>query len=112
MIILGIPLFDTTFAIIRRLILHKPIFSPDKMHLHQTLLTTGLTHRQAVLTIYAISLVMGLCAVLMAILTSAQATIILIVVTIAVFLGADFLGVLRGKRRHPFHRKKEKQDMI
>ena len=111
LIILGIPLFDTTFAIIRRLVLHKPIFSPDKMHLHQTLLATGLTHRQTVLAIYAISLVMGLCAVLMAILTSAQATIVLIVVTVLVFLGADFLGVLRGKRRRLFRKKKEKQPM-
>jgi len=108
LLILGIPLFDTTFAIIRRLILRKPIFSPDKMHLHQTLLSLGLTHRQAVLTIYVISLVMGLCAVLMAILTSAQAMVVLIVITVLTFLGADCLGVLRGKRPRIFCKKEDR----
>ncbi len=97
-IILGIPVFDTLFAIIRRLFLHRPIFSPDKMHLHQTLLKLGLSHRETVLVIYAVSLVMGICAVLMAILSTPQATVLLIVVTILTFAAADCLGVLRGKR--------------
>lgn len=97
-IILGVPFFDTSFAIIRRLFLKKPIFEADKMHLHHSLLSMGMNHQQTVLTIYALALVMGLCAVLMAILTSSQAILVLILVTLFTFAGAEFLGVLRGKR--------------
>ena len=96
-LILGVPVFDTFCAIIRRLFLHKPIFEADKMHLHQVLLSLGLGQRQAVLTIYVFAMLMGLAAVLMAILTSAQAVMVLIVTTVATFAGAEILGTLRGK---------------
>jgi UDP-GlcNAc:undecaprenyl-phosphate/decaprenyl-phosphate GlcNAc-1-phosphate transferase len=97
-IIMGVPFFDTSFAVIRRLFLKKPIFEADKMHLHHSLLSLGMSHSQTVLIIYALSFVMGLAAVLMAILTSSQAVLVLIVITVITFTGADFLGVLRGKR--------------
>ena len=96
-LILGIPVFDTFCAIIRRLFLHKPIFEADKMHLHQILLSLGLSQRQTVLTIYVFALLMGLAAVLMAILTSAQAVMVLIITTVVTFTGAEILGTLRGK---------------
>ena len=105
-IILGVPFFDTSFAIIRRLFLKKPIFEADKMHLHHSLLSMGMNHQQTVLTIYALALVMGLCAVLMAILTSSQAILVLILVTLFTFAGAEFLGVLRGKRLSVLTKKK------
>ncbi len=98
LIIMGIPIFDTFFAIIRRMFLHKPIFEADKGHLHHSLLSLGLSHKQTVLAIYAISLVMGLGAVLMAVLTSSQAVVILVLITIFTFAGAEKLGVLRGKK--------------
>lgn len=96
-IILGIPVFDTFCAIIRRLFLHKPIFEADKMHLHQILLSLGLSQRQTVLTIYVFAMLMGLAAVLMAILTSAQAVMVLIITTVVTFAGAEVIGTLRGK---------------
>lgn len=106
-IILGVPFFDTSFAIIRRLFLKKPIFEADKMHLHHSLLSMGMSHAQTVLTIYALALTMGLCAVLMAILTSSQAVIILIAVTVLTFAGAEFLGILRGRRSSLLHKAKQ-----
>ena len=105
-IILGVPFFDTSFAIIRRLFLKKPIFEADKMHLHHSLLSMGMNHQQTVLTIYALALVMGLCAVLMAILTSSQAILVLILVTLFPCAGAEFLGVLRGTRLSVLTKKK------
>ena len=94
----GRALFYTSFAIIRRLFLRKPVFEADKMHLHHSLLSLGMSHSQTVLTIYALALTMGLCAVLMAVLTSSQAVFVLIFITIITFAGAEFLGILRGKR--------------
>ncbi|WP_313351072.1 MraY family glycosyltransferase, partial [Exiguobacterium sp.] len=55
-ILLGIPISDTLFAIVRRVLQGKPPFAPDKAHLHHRLLDLGFTMRQAVLVIY------GLCA--------------------------------------------------
>lgn len=57
MVILGVPITDTVYAIIRRLLNKKPISSADKMHLHHRLLSLGFTHKGAVMTIYALALV-------------------------------------------------------
>ncbi|NLZ38107.1 MAG: undecaprenyl/decaprenyl-phosphate alpha-N-acetylglucosaminyl 1-phosphate transferase [Firmicutes bacterium] len=53
---LGVPILDTFLAIIRRYHDKRPIFQADKEHIHHRLLSRGLTHRQAVLVIYGISL--------------------------------------------------------
>ena len=52
-IILGVPISDTFFAIIRRFLNRSPISAPDKSHLHHCLLRSGFSHRQTVLLIYA-----------------------------------------------------------
>jgi len=106
LIIMGIPIFDTFFAIIRRIFLRKPIFEADKGHLHHSLLSLGLSHRQTVLAIYGISALMGLAAVLLALLTTAQAAVLLLVIIIGTFAGAEKLGVLRGNQDYRLHRQK------
>ena len=64
-LVLGIPIFDTFLAIVRRVISGKPIMSPDKEHLHHHLMRSGYGQRRAVLMIYGISVIMGMAAVLM-----------------------------------------------
>ena len=54
--LLAIPIMDTAFAIIRRLINKKPIDEPDKEHLHHQLLNLHLSHRNTVLVIYLIDI--------------------------------------------------------
>lgn len=61
---LGIPIYDTLFAMIRRKINGKPIMQADKGHLHHRLLDMGLTQRQAVIIMYLISAVLGSFAIL------------------------------------------------
>ncbi len=51
-IILGVPIFDTLFAIGRRYRAGKPIFQADRGHLHHRLMQLGLSHRKTVLAIY------------------------------------------------------------
>lgn len=58
-IILGIPIFDTAFAILRRFINRKPIMQADKGHLHHRLLDKGLSQKQTVLVLYCISMLLG-----------------------------------------------------
>lgn len=63
-IILGVPITDTVYAIIRRAVNKKPIMKPDKHHLHHRLLQMGLTHRQTVLVIYGIALIFSFISLL------------------------------------------------
>lgn len=54
-LILAVPIFDTVFAILRRLRHGQPIFSPDKGHLHHRLLNLGLNQRSVVVAIYLLT---------------------------------------------------------
>lgn len=62
-IILGLPIFDTLFAICRRLIKHKPIMQADRGHLHHKLMDAGLSQRQVVVILYSVTAVLGVFAV-------------------------------------------------
>lgn len=89
-IALGVPIMDTALAIVRRRLNGKPIFQPDKGHLHHRLLAMGLSQKQAVLLMYVISAILGCLAI--------------IVAKVNVWLGAGivilaiFLGVYAAKR--------------
>ena len=63
-LILGIPILDTLFAIIRRLLKKQPIFVPDKAHLHHQLLNLGLSHRGTVLAIYAMNILFATASII------------------------------------------------
>ena len=65
-LIMGVPIFDTAFAIFRRFIRKKPIFSPDKDHVHHRLLRTGLSHRNVVFLIYLVNLILGILGIVLA----------------------------------------------
>ncbi|HWC32801.1 MAG TPA: MraY family glycosyltransferase, partial [Actinomycetota bacterium] len=52
LLVLAVPLTDVMWAIIRRLRRKRPVFRPDKEHIHHRLLEIGHTHRQAVLLMY------------------------------------------------------------
>ncbi len=62
--ILGIPILDTSFAIIRRLLKRQPIFAPDKEHIHHQLLGMNFSHRTTVLIIYGINSLFALASIL------------------------------------------------
>lgn len=67
-IVLGLPIFDTISAIIRRLIKGKSlkaVLQADKGHLHHKLIAKGFTQKEAVLTLYGISVACGMFAVIL-----------------------------------------------
>lgn len=90
---LGLPILDTTFAIVRRYRGGVPIFKPDKGHLHHRLLDLGFTQRQAVLLMYVISALLGLSAVALTEVSNQLAIIIVCVVVVVVLLGAKKIGI-------------------
>ncbi|MFA4967203.1 MAG: MraY family glycosyltransferase [Candidatus Margulisiibacteriota bacterium] len=64
--ILGVPIFDTMFAIGRRLGERKSLFAADNKHIHHMLLRAGFTQREAVLSIYVACFLLSIGALLMA----------------------------------------------
>ena len=67
-IVLGLPIFDVLFAIVRRIVKGKSIkavFKPDKGHLHHRLVEKGFTPKQAVLILYGLSASLGMFAIIL-----------------------------------------------
>ena len=67
-IVLALPIFDTLFAIVRRIIKGKSlkaVLKPDKGHLHHRLMARGYTQKQAVLIMYGITAILGMFAIIL-----------------------------------------------
>lgn len=64
LMILAVPILDTLFAIIRRLLKHKKISDPDKEHLHHQLLKMNFSHKNTVLIIYGINILFATASIL------------------------------------------------
>ena len=65
MSIFGLPLFDTVFAVVRRLLHGQSPFHADRGHIHHRLIDMGFGHRRSVLTLYAICGILGIAAVML-----------------------------------------------
>lgn len=65
-IVLALPIFDTSFAILRRLIKRQPVMKADRGHLHHRLVDKGYSTKRAVLTLYGISGGFGIAGILFA----------------------------------------------
>lgn len=61
-LVLGVPLLDTLWVIVRRVVNRQPVYQADRFHLHHRLLAAGLSHRQAVLVFYAGAAALGIVA--------------------------------------------------
>lgn len=96
-IALGLPIMDTAFAILRRYSNGKPIFQPDKGHLHHRLLAMGLSQKQAVLLMYAISIILCLAAFVLAEANVYVAAVVIAVIVAAVAIGAKKIGILNDR---------------
>ncbi|AJA49629.1 putative undecaprenyl-phosphate N-acetylglucosaminyl 1-phosphate transferase [Clostridium pasteurianum DSM 525 = ATCC 6013] len=94
---LGLPIYDTIFAIIRRKVNGKSIAEADRGHLHHRLLDMGLTQRQAVIIMYLISIALGFIAVIVMQLTNKSAYTVLGVVIIVIVLLAWKFGLFRHR---------------
>ena len=85
-LILGIPILDTVWSIIRRVLSGKPIMNADKNHFHHRLLNRGFSHRQTVLFIYCISAILGVTAVLASGISTINMVIVVVVVVVIILL--------------------------
>lgn len=64
-LVLGIPIFDTVFAMVRRFLKGQPMLKPDGGHIHHRLIKRGFSQRQAVILLYTITTLLCMLAVLL-----------------------------------------------
>ncbi|MGE7022728.1 MraY family glycosyltransferase [Solibacillus cecembensis] len=99
-IMLGVPISDTFFAIVRRFRMKQKWSDPDKSHLHHRLLDLGFSHRQVVLLIYAMAAMFGLFAIIFSMASVWGAILIITVLLVAIELFVEIIG-LAGKNYKP-----------
>ena len=99
-IMLGVPISDTFFAIVRRVREKQPISAPDRLHLHHCLLNIGFSHRQTVVIIYGIAALFGLAALLFSQATLWGGLLLLGVMLLAIEIFVEVVG-LAGKNYRP-----------
>jgi UDP-GlcNAc:undecaprenyl-phosphate GlcNAc-1-phosphate transferase len=97
LLVMGIPILDVAWAIVRRLFYHRSPFKGDRQHLHFRLLDIGLSQRQAVLVLYAISAIFGGVAIFLQSYGKLIALIILVLVMLIMTLSV----VILYKHKHP-----------
>lgn len=83
LLVMGLPILDACWAVVRRLATGRSPFSADRGHIHHLLLDAGLNQRQAVLVIYAFSIAFGTVALLSGTRTKAIAMVVMIALTTA-----------------------------
>lgn len=104
--ILGIPILDTLFAIIRRLIKKQPIFLPDKAHLHHQLLNLGLSHRNTVLVIYAMNILFAIASIIYMLKNRAVGQYIYVAIFVLIVWIVTRTSIIADEKKQP--KKEEK----
>lgn len=109
-LIVGVPVFDTLFAMGRRLLkkilverdfslsAFGAMFRADRAHIHHVLMEMGYSHRKAVLVLYGLSSILGVFAVAAAIIQNDQVSFGLILAGIAGFIVVRQFGGIRFRR--------------
>lgn len=88
LLILGLPLFDALFAMIRRILRGQSPMTADRGHLHHRLVDMGFPRNKTVFILYAISGVLGITAVLLAESGVLRALLLVICVLILLLIGS------------------------
>ncbi len=95
--ILAIPILDTLFAIIRRTLKGKPIFSADKQHLHHQLLGMNFSPTVTVIIIYVIDILFSLATILFMIQDHTIGIIIYLVLFVAMLWFVFHTSIISDK---------------
>ncbi len=97
-IILGLPIIDTLFAIIRRTLKGKPIFSADKQHIHHQLLGMNFSQRTTVLIIYGINILFALTSIFYVLKDAEAAKVIYIILLVILVWFVCYTSIITEKK--------------
>ena len=109
----GLPILETGLSIARRFLGGRPVFTADREHIHHKLLQRGLSQRQVVITLYAVSALFALFSLFLLWPTGGMLGLVLAVLGTGVWIGVQRLGYLEfGELGRVAHRTIERQILI
>ncbi len=94
-LVLGVPIFDTAFAMIRRILKGQPPLKPDGAHIHHRLIKHGFSQRQAVLILYTITSI--LCIIAVSIISADFWKLIILIVMSVCFIILGLISMRKQK---------------
>ena len=107
-LVLGLPIFDTIFAIVRRLVTGRSIMSPDRGHLHHRLLDMGFSQRQTVTILYTLTAILCLTALVMFLRNALSGLILVIAVILIIIISFAVLGAKSEENKNQKSETEEK----
>jgi UDP-GlcNAc:undecaprenyl-phosphate GlcNAc-1-phosphate transferase len=90
----GLPILETSLSVLRRLISGRPLFTADREHIHHKLLQQGLSPRQAVIALYAVSALFALLSLFLLWPEGPTLGLVMVVIGTGVWFGVQHLGYL------------------
>ncbi len=92
LVVLGLPIFDTAFAIIRRVLSGKSPMQADRGHLHHRLVDSGLSQKQSVIILYIVSAFLGLAGIVLIETEIWKFTLLILTIVIFIIAGSRCMG--------------------
>jgi UDP-GlcNAc:undecaprenyl-phosphate GlcNAc-1-phosphate transferase len=109
----GLPILETVLSIVRRFLGGRPVFTADREHIHHKLLQRGLSHRQVVIVLYAVSALFALLSLFLLWPSGDMLGLVLAVLGTGIWIGVQHLGYLEfGELGRVAHRTMERQILI
>lgn len=95
---LGLPIADTSLAILRRVARGRPMFSPDRDHIHHKLLARGMSPRRTVLTLYGAAALLALAALGLELGNGVDGAMVLTAVGVVSLAASRAFGIVSVRR--------------
>jgi UDP-GlcNAc:undecaprenyl-phosphate GlcNAc-1-phosphate transferase len=109
----GLPILETALSVARRFISGRPVFTADREHIHHKLLQRGLSHRQVVIVLYAVSAIFALLSLFLLWPTGSTLGLVLAVLGTGVWIGVQHLNYLEfGELRRVAQRTMEQRQIF
>ena len=99
LIVLGLPIFDTAFAIIRRVLSGKSPMQADRGHLHHRLVDSGLSQKQSVIILYIVSAFLGLAGIVLIETGIWKFTLLILTIVIFIIAGSRYMGEMNNAEK-------------
>lgn len=109
----GLPILESALSVLRRFLSGRPVLTADREHIHHKLLQRGLSQRQVVIILYAVSAVFALLSLFLLWPTERTLGLVLAILGTGVWIGVQHLGYLEfGELRRVAQRTMERQILI
>ncbi len=108
-LILGLPIFDVCFAVIRRISKGQSPMTPDRSHVHHKLIDMGMSQKQAVGTLYVITAILGLSAVVLTASNALKAIVVLIALALVALIGWTIYSSTHFVEKKPEEEKEDEE---